>query len=123
MASIRVTHTIADLESDCRKIVAEAPRRMTKVVAKNVRQGHVTAQRIARQKSGPHGANYWKRITAEMTGPLSGEWGPTGEVVGNAVGAGYRHGANTDMEKSQDIQGPRFAKDAASIFDSLFWPS
>lgn len=124
MASIRVESTIADLESDCRKIATTTQARMAKVVKKNVRQGRQAAQQIARSKSGPHGLNYYKRITDEMLTPLSGEYGPTGDVVGNAVGAGYRNGPpNTDLEKSMDIQGPRFQSDISGQLDRLFWPT
>lgn len=123
MASIRVDSTIADLESDCRKIATTTKARMAKVVKKNVRQGRQAAQQIARSKSGPHGSAYYKRITDEMLSPLSGEYGPTGQVEGNAVGAGYRHGpGNTDLEKSLDLQGPRFQSDVAGQLDRLFWP-
>jgi hypothetical protein len=123
MATIRVEHTIGDLEADCREIAATTKARFSRVVKRNVTQGNALAQRFARASSGPHGLNYYKRITSEMTGPLSGEYGPTGTVVGNAVGAGWRHRqANTDLEKSLDIIGPRFARDVSNIADDLFWP-
>ena len=123
MASIRVTHTIDDLASDMRKVATTARREMAGVVRRNVREGGRLTQRIARAASGPHGRLYYKRISSEMTGTLSGEWGPTGDVVGNAVGAGWRHGtANTDLEKSQDVIGPKAAKEAGDVLDGLFWP-
>lgn len=123
MATIQVTHAIDDLESDCRKIATTTKARFARVVRRNVEQGNLLAQRYARDASGPHGLNYYKRITAEMTGPLSGEYGPGGDVVGNAVGAGWRHGPpNTDLEKSLDIIGPRFARDVSNVADDLFWP-
>jgi hypothetical protein len=123
MASIRVTHTLDDLESDCRKITTGARTACARAVKKNVKLGEKTEQQIARGASGPHGRLYYKRITSEMFSPLEGEWGPTGEVVGNAVGAGWRHGVNTDSQKSADIVGPKFAKDVSDIADSLFWPN
>lgn len=123
MATIRVTHTIDDLEADCREVATTTKARMARVVKRNVEQGNVLARKYARGASGPHGLNYYKRITSEMTGPLSGEYGPTGEVAGNAVGAGWRHGPpNTDLEKSLDIIGPRFARDVSNVADDLFWP-
>lgn len=124
MPSIHVSGIPDDLESDLKKIPVEARARMRKVVRKNVRQGRLGAQEAARRASGPHGLNYWKRITDEMTGPLEGEYGPEGDVEGRAVGAGYRNGnTNTDLEKSLDIQGPRFERDVQSILNGLFWPS
>lgn len=122
MASIRVQHTIGDLESDLRKI-RNSKGEMAKIVRSNVFKGQTIARRIARANSGPHGALYYKRITAEMLSPREGEFGPTGDVVGNAVGAGWRHGVNTDLPKAADIIGPQFAKDVADFADDLFWPS
>ena len=119
---INVEHTINDLARDAARIPPKAAKRMATVTKRNVRQGNTEARRIARAASGIHGLNYFKRITWEMTSPLSGEYGPTGDVVGNAVGAGYRNGPpNTDLEKSLDIQGPKFAKDAGDTLDGLFW--
>jgi hypothetical protein len=90
----------------------------------HVKEGGLLTQRIAQGASGPHGKNYWKRISSEMTGPLSGEWGPTGVVDNNAVGGGWRHGPpNTDLEKSQDVIGPKFADEVGRTAASWFWPS
>ena len=123
MASIRVTHTIDDLASDMRKIATSTKPTMARIVRRNVSQGEKVAQGIAKRASGPHGKAYWKRITSEMVSPLEGEYGPHGDVVGNAVGAGWRHGPpNTDLEKSLDIIGPRFAREVSDAADSLFWP-
>lgn len=122
MASIRVTHSIGDLSRDMDRIPAKLVKEGSKVVRRNVREGNAYARAFARGASGTHGKNYFKRITAEMTGPLEGEYGPHGDVVGNAVGAGWRHGPpNTDLEKSQDIIGPKFAHDAGEMLEGLFW--
>lgn len=119
---VRVTHTIDQLDREMRRIPGKAMTRMVGVTARSVDQGHRLAQGIAKKNSGPHGTNYWKRITSEMTGPLTGEFGPHGDVVGNAVGAGWRHGPpNTDLAKAADIIGPRFAKNVGKIPDKLFW--
>ena len=122
MSSIRVEHTLHDLARDCERVAVKARKRMVTVVPKQIKQGNAAAQRFARAAAGPHGTNYYKRITAEMTGALSGEFGPTGDVAGNAVGAGWRNGGpNTDLAKAADIQGPKFAKAAGDILDGLFW--
>lgn len=124
MASIQVHNMLDDLASDCRKIATEARARLVPIVRRNVTEGGLLAQRIARGASGPHGRLYYKRITSEMTGLLVGEYGPTGEVVGNAVGAGWRHGpGNTDLEKSQDVIGPKFAHDVQAEMANWFWPA
>lgn len=121
MSSIRVEHTLAGLERDLARIARTAKPDMARVVKRNVTQGGRAAQRIARQESGPHGLNYFKRITSEMTGTLSGEYGPTGKVDGNAVGAGWRHGSNLDLARSADVQIPRFVKDVHDLPDKWFW--
>lgn len=119
---IRVEHSIGDLAADAAKIPVRAKRGMVDVVRTNVRQGNTLARRFAREKAGPHGKNYYKRITSEMTGPLEGEYGPTGDVAGKAVGAGWRNGPpNTDLARSADVQGPQLAKDAGDVLDGLFW--
>lgn len=109
---VHVEHSIGDLIRDYVRIAAvQAPRDMMRVVEHNVDRGHSLAQRFARGSSGPHGRLYYKRITKEMLGPLSGEYGPTGDVAGNAVGAGWRNGPpNTDLPRSADIVGPNMAK-------------
>lgn len=122
MARIRVTHDIDDLAGDLTRIATTTQPKMVGVVRKNVERGNAAAQGFARAASGLHGKNYYKRLTAEMTGPLEGEYGPHGNVVGNAVGAGWRSGpGNTDLQKSADLIGPRFAKDAGDILDRAFW--
>lgn len=118
---IKVTHSIGELATDMADIPPRAKADMAKCVRRNVTQGNALARRLARQAAGPHGTNYYKRISSEMLGPLSGEYGPTGEVAGNAVGAGWRHGRNTDLERSLDVQGPKFARDVGSLADNWFW--
>lgn len=109
---IHAEHDLNRMVSDYTRIATvQAPRDMHRVVEHNVNRGHALAQSIARKRSGPHGQMYYKRVTKEMLGPLSGEYGPTGDVVGNAVGAGWRNGpGNTDLEKSLDVIGPNFAQ-------------
>lgn len=119
---VRVTSTLGDLASDLTKIAVEAPAVLSRVVERNVVLGNSLAQGFARSKSGPHGRYYYKRITSEMTGPLSGTYGPTGEVVGNAVGAGWRHGVNMDLPNSADIIATKFGPAALDAVDGLFWP-
>lgn len=122
MASIRVVHDIDDLANDLAAIPPKMRKQGNAVVRRSIREGNAFARGYARAASGVHGKNYFKRLSAEMTGPLEGEYGPHGDVVGNAVGAGWRHGPpNTDLEKSQDVIGPRFAKSVGEMIDGLFW--
>jgi hypothetical protein len=119
---VHVTHDIGDLADDLAAIPAKVYRQAPRIVKRNVEQGNRLAQNFARAASGPHGRLYYRRITAEMTGALEGEYGPTGNVAGNAVGAGWRNGpGNTDLPRSADVQGPKFADDIADMVDRLFW--
>lgn len=117
---IRVEHSIGDLASDMAAIPPTAMRDMVDTVRKNTEAGMRYAKGFARQSSGPHGTNYYKRITSDMTGPLTGEYGP--HDGGTPVGAGYRHGPpNTDLARSADLIGPRFARDVEKLPDRWFW--
>lgn len=121
MATIRVSHGIGDLSADLARIGSKAKPKLEKIVSRNVSQGHKLAQAFARGSAGPHGTLYYKRITAESSG-LEGEYGPHGDVAGNAVGAGWRNGPpNTDLPRSADIQGPKFANDVQDEVGSWFW--
>lgn len=121
MAGIRVTHSIGDLARDLKRGSTAVPRRGPGIVRRNVNRGHKLAQGIAKRASGPHGTAYYKRITADMTGPMKGEYGP--HDGGIPVGAGYRHGAgNHDLEKSLDIVAPAFRGQVDKLVDSIFWP-
>lgn len=120
MASISVFHTLGDLERDLTDIATTTRPKLSRIVKRNVEQGNKIAQAFAREASGPHGKNYWKRLSGEMTGELEGEFGP--HSGGIPVGAGYRHGPpNTDLPKAADIIGPRLARDVRDLVDGLFW--
>jgi hypothetical protein len=122
MARVHVSHSIGDLASDLAGIPPKMVREGNKVVRRNVNAGNKLARRYAQSEAGPHGKNYFKRITAEMTGPLEGEYGPEGDVVENAVGAGWRGGPqNTDLPRSLDVVGPQFERDVSEMVDGWFW--
>lgn len=117
-----VTHDIDDLANDLAGIPTKVARQAPGIVRRHVREGTALARSYARAASGPHGKNYYKRITGEMIGPTSGEYGPTGVVAGNAVGGGWRNGpGNTDLPRSADIIGPKFADAIGDMVDGLFW--
>ncbi len=120
---IHVEHAIGGLRRDLQTIATTTPAKLSRVVKRNTAQGTTLAKRFAREASGIHGLNYYKRISGELVAPLTGEFGPEGTVAGNAVGAGWRHGAgNTDLPKAADIQGPKLARDIGEIADAAFWP-
>lgn len=122
MSYVTVSHTIDKLDREMRRIPGKFATRAAGVTKRSVEQGEKMLVRIAKRESGTHGTNYYKRISSEMDGPFKGEFGPHGDVVGNAVGAGWRHGPpNTDLAKTADVIGPRFEKNAGKILDGLFW--
>lgn len=122
MTRVVVKHSgITDLANDLAGIAAGFKRQAPQIVRRNARAGNRFAQNLARARSGPHGALYFRRLTFEMTGPLTGEFGPEGEPKTEFVGAGFRHGLNMDLLDTADVIGPRFANDVINTVDGLFW--
>lgn len=118
--SVRVTHTVDKLDREMRRVPGKVARRSAKVTKTSVEQGEAMLVRIAKKKAGPHGSNYYKRISSEMLSSYVGEFGPEGDVDNNAVGASWRNGPpNTDLAQTADVIGPRFAKNAGKILDNL----
>ena len=117
-----VRNDLSDLAADMAEIPVIAARDMVDCVRSNVESGERYMKGIARAASGPHGSAYYKRISGEMTGPLTGEFGP--HDGGTPVGAGFRHdGPNMDTAKAADLIGPRFARAVSKLPDYWFWPS
>lgn len=132
---VTVESTLGDLESDLRKIAAEAPRKFRKVVSDNVRAGNKLAKDIARQTSGTHARLYPGTFTSEMHGSLSslgggalyqGEYGPEhrgqGELAGILENGSRNNPGHGNLRKSADLIGPTFADQATEALHSLFWP-
>lgn len=127
MSRIRVDHRdITWLAVDQTEIAAGVAKQARPIVKKNVHLGWRTERAIARAASGLHGKRYFNRITEDMSGGFqgavtsiySGEWGP--HDGGTPVGAGWRHGVNTDSAKSADIVGPKFFHDVDDMVAGLF---
>lgn len=118
---IRVIDTIGDLSRDLAGIARQAKPDLARVVRKNAEEGTRLAKGFAREKAGPHGSAYHKRISAEAITPLIWEYGPTGEPKSDFVGVGFRHGINTDLPRSSDIVGPRLANDVQDLPGRWFW--
>lgn len=124
MASIRVTHTIGGLERDMRRIATTTKAKMAKVVRRNATQGNRLAKGIARRSAGAHGVHYPKAFTAEAITPLMWEYGPDASMLQGDMSFEYgsrNQPPHLDLEKSQDVIGPAFAKDVADTADGLFW--
>lgn len=127
MATVRVTHSIGDLFADLSKIATETRPRMRGVVRDGVKVGTQLARQYAKENAGPHGKNYYKRITSNMRRDLglfgntiSGEYGPEGIPKTDFVGAGFRHGINTDLPRSADVVGPSFLRSVDDEVDDMF---
>ena len=117
---VRVRHRIDRLADDYAAIPAKAIVGMNKIVRDNVDYGRDLAKALAREKAGPHGQAYYKRITSEMTGALEGEYGPEGSPKTEFVGVGFRSGINTDLPQSADRVGPAAAADLRRLITRLY---
>lgn len=115
-----VINDLSDLAGDTRAIPAKFALKAPAVVRRYTNEGLKVAKGIARTKAGPHGTNYYKRLSAESAG-LAGEYGPEGDPKTNFVGVGFRHGRNRDLPQSADLIGPKFAESALETADGLFW--
>jgi hypothetical protein len=123
MAVVRVFHGIDDLRSDLAGIPVELAKRAPKVVKKNATQGNRIAKGFAKTSAGAHGKHYSNRFSVDMLSPFSAEYGPKGRPQGEMS---FEHGSRNqpphlDLNKSADIQGPKFADDISDMVDGLFW--
>lgn len=123
-----VVHSIDDLGDDLRAIAKRVRPEMRGVVRDGVRVGTMLAKQYAREKAGPHGKRYYKRINGQMNpglglfgNTISGEYGPTGVPKSEFVGVGFRSGTNTDLARTTDVVGPAFSKSVRDQIDEWFW--
>lgn len=124
---IQARHSIGDLATDLAAIKAETRPAMHGVVRDGLKVGKDLARTYAKESSGPHGKNFYKRINSEMhTGvglfgnTISGEYGPDGTPKTEFIGAGFRNGHNTDLARSADIVGPSFLRSVDDAASDLF---
>jgi hypothetical protein len=119
---------VSDLARDMEGIAVRVRPDMRGVVRDGVKVGTELARGFAREKSGRHGVRYYKRITSSMNRSLglfgntiSGEFGPSGTPKTEFVGAGFRHGINTDLPRAADIIGPSFLRSVDDQVGDWFW--
>lgn len=131
-----ISHGLADLRSDLRKIKAEAPKRMRATVLAGVRAGNVEAQALARTQNPPgsHSYKYPGTFGAEMHagrglfgnvhsgeyGPRAGGQGSLAPILENGSRSGNRPQLN--LARSADFIGPIFGREVLDMAAGLFWP-
>lgn len=124
---IRAEHSIGDLTADLTKASKETGPQMRGVVRDGLKIGTNLAKGFAKRDAGPHGQDFYKRITSQMNrdgglfgNTISGEYGPTGVPRTEFIGVGFRHGGNTDLPRSADIVGPSFLRSVDDEVGDIF---
>jgi hypothetical protein len=134
--TIRVSHTLDDLESDLRKIATTSRSDMRDVVRDGIRAGNELAKANARRKNGPgsHSRKYPGTFSAAMHSGkglfgnvISGEYGPrpAGQgLLAPILENGSRSGnaAQLNLARSTDVIFPQFAVEVRTMAASWFWP-
>lgn len=77
------------------------------------------ARNISRAKAGPHGKDFFKRISATMVGPLAIEVGPSALEGTRYTGVDSEGGPGRDLDEALDKIRPVFHKHAAELMDDL----
>ncbi|HEY9354189.1 MAG TPA: hypothetical protein VIP28_13095 [Nocardioides sp.] len=106
---------IADLIAVPGKVYGEG----TAIVHRDGERAKRFARNVARRNAGPHGALFYKRITAEMTGPLTSEIGPTAPASGHYTGVDDPAGPGRDLDEAFAKIRPVFGKHASEFMDEL----
>lgn len=116
------------LKRDLDRLPAKASKDVRAAVRHGAMTGNLLAKEHARAKDGPHGKDYYKRLkwdepTPSLFGGIgwSAEYGPTGVPRTNFVGAGWRHGENTDLDVSAPQAIGLVAQDIRKAMDRWFW--
>lgn len=134
MASIQVTHTIDDLESDCRKIATGAPAEFRKVIRDAAVVGNNLAKGNARRHSGTHGKWYPGTFSVGAVSAYYGFGGGSIEVEYGPVSARRQGGMSfefgsrnqpphLDLAKSADFAGVKLQRAASDALGRMFWPN
>jgi hypothetical protein len=115
----RTTHTLADAARDLEKVPGKIATEGSAIVHRNGDRANRITRAIARKKAGPHGENYFKRVTADMVTPLKVEVGPSALLGTRYVGVGGTAGVNRDLEEALTKVTPQFVRDAEKFMDGL----
>lgn len=124
---VRATHSIGDLARDVEEIAIGTRPAMAGVIRDGLKVGTALARTYAKESAGPHGKNYYKRISSSMNrggglfgNTISGEYGPSGTPKTDFVGVGFRNGHNTDLPRSADVVGPSLLRSVDDAVGELF---
>jgi hypothetical protein len=115
----RSGNAISETARDLQAAAVSIPTEGSAIVHRNGERTNRIARSISRKKAGPHGENFFKRITAEMTGPLTSEIGPSALIGTRYVGVGGSAGVDRDLDEALAKAAPKFHKDAADFMDGL----
>jgi hypothetical protein len=120
-ARLRSNSTLA---ADLADIPVRAAVDMHETVSANAAEGNKTAQAFAKESAGVHGKHYPKSFSVDELGPLEREYGPDSSKPQGDMS--FEHGSRNqkphlDLNRSADIQGPKFARDVAALPDRWFW--
>lgn len=110
-----IPETARDLQAVPVTIAAEGGA----IVHRNGESLNRLARAIGKKKAGPHGSNFFKRISAEMLTPLSVEVGPSALLGERYTGVGAPGGPERDLKEALAKVAPEFAKDVADLRDRL----
>lgn len=122
--TVRITHTLADLDRDMRALPVKAARMQAELVRGTAEKGNRIARNFARSSAGKHGKHYPNAFSAEAVDPFTWVYGPdAGKPQGDmSFEFGSRNQRpHLDLAKSADIVGPGMASDVRKMLDRLFW--
>ena len=134
--SVRVTHTLDDLEADLRHIARTSRSDMRDVVRDGIRAGNELAKANARRKNGPrsHAWKYPGTFSAAMHSGgglfgnvISGEYGPRPARAGLLApilenGSRSGNAPQMNLARSADVIFPQFPVEVRAMSAKWFWP-
>jgi hypothetical protein len=121
--TVRVTNTdLHNLSNDLREIAKTTPRRMSGVVRDAIKRGNRNARMFASEQHTMFSnvdEDYPLSFTAEMRGPLAGEYGPDSSLPEGSKAPGYEWGSvnqaspHRNLDRSVDIEAVEFPMDVS----------
>lgn len=123
--SVRVTHTLAGLDADFRKMPKIAARESAKLIRNNAKLGNKRAKAFAKVSAGKHGKHYHRAFTAEALGPYSWEYGPDASKPQGDMSFEFgsrQQPPHLDLAKSADIVQFQMKVDVRDLVAKVFWP-